>query len=84
MQRAGIKAEPWEGAPLRMAHTAVLTDTLFPPQEPVTVIKEPFTSQSLGDTKGGKAQEEQGVCYLKGFQGVQAVSGKANNEFPAF
>lgn len=41
MQRAGVEAEPWEGAPLGMAHTPVLTDTLFPLQEPVTVIKSP-------------------------------------------
>lgn len=83
MQRAGAKAEPWESTPPGMARTPVLTDILLPPLKPVTVIKEHFTSQPLGNTKGGKAQEEQGLCYFKGFQGPGSLR-KGENEFPVF
>lgn len=83
MQRAGAKAEPWESAPLSMAPTPVPTDILLPPLKPATVIKEHFTSQPLGNTKGGNAQEEQGLCYFKDFQGPGSLR-KGENEFPVF
>lgn len=83
VQRAGAKAEPWESTPLGMAHTPVPTDILLPPLKPVTVIKEHFTSQPLGNTKGGKVQEEQGLCYFKGFRGPGSLR-KGENKFPVF
>lgn len=75
MQRAGSRPSPG-GSPAGDGPHPVLTDTLLPPQEPGTVIKEHCTSQPLGDAKGGKAQEEQGLCYFKASR-VQAAPGKA-------
>lgn len=71
------------GSPAGDGPHQVLTDTLLPPQEPGTVIKEHCTSQPPGNTKGGKAQEEQGLCYFKGFQGAGSLR-KGKNEFPVF
>ena len=65
-----------------MAHPAVLTDTLLPPQEPVAVTEEPFTSQLLGNTAGGQ-HKQQGAGHCTGFRGPGSLR-KGKTKFPVF
>lgn len=70
-----------EGAPLGMAHTLVLTDTLLPLQEPVTVTKRhhiPVTGQH-----GGKPKRSREFAVSRASR-VQAASGKAkmSSQYP--
>lgn len=70
-----------EGAPLRMAHSPVLTDTLRPPLEPATVTKRhhvPVTGQHGGRPKRSREFAVSRVSR------VQAASGKAKIELPVF
>ena len=63
-------------------HTSVLADTLLPPQEPVAVTEEPFTSQLLGNTVGGR-HTQPGAGHFMGFQDPGSLR-KGKTKFPAF
>ena len=71
----GQRPRPGWGRGPGTAHTAVLADTLLPPQEPVAVTEEPFTSQLLGNTvEESTRSKELAVSWASS---VQAASGKA-------
>lgn len=71
----GRRPRPGWGRGPGTAHTAVLADTLLPPQEPVAVTEEPFTSQLLGNTvEESTRSKELAVSWASS---VQAASVKA-------
>ena len=57
-------------------------NTPLPPQEPVAVTEEPFTSQLLGNTVGGR-HTQPGAGHFMGFQDPGSLR-KGKTKFPAF